>query len=208
MRVSKNADERKNEILDVANDLFNKKGFDQTSISDIQNEIGIARGTLYYHFKSKEEILDSLTTRYTEMILSKAQKAADNKKIETMERLRNTLLALNIEKAGGSALLEPLHTPQNALMNEKNRVALLRSVTPIISSVIEEGNEDGTFNAMFPEETVELLLSYEMSVLEEPLMGFTKEELTTRLHRFTLNAERLLGTGSGELEWLKDLFKG
>ena len=54
MRVVKDAEERKNEILDVAERLFNEKGFESTSMNDIQNEIGIARGTLYYHFKSKK----------------------------------------------------------------------------------------------------------------------------------------------------------
>ena len=54
MRVVKEAEERKNEILDVAERLFGEKGFDNTSTNDILEEIGIARGTLYYHFKSKE----------------------------------------------------------------------------------------------------------------------------------------------------------
>ena len=52
MRVVKEAEERKNEILDVAERLFGTKGFDGTSTGDILNEIGIAWGTLYYHFKS------------------------------------------------------------------------------------------------------------------------------------------------------------
>ena len=50
MRVVKEAEERRNEILDVAQRLFTAKGFDNTSTNDILNEIGIARGTLYYHF--------------------------------------------------------------------------------------------------------------------------------------------------------------
>ena len=57
MRVVKEAEERRNEILDVAERLFGTKGFDNTSTNDILKEIGIARGTLYYHFKSKEDIL-------------------------------------------------------------------------------------------------------------------------------------------------------
>ena len=63
MRVVKEAEERKNEILDVAERLFISRGFDRTSTNDILEEVGIARGTLYYHFKSKEEILDALITR-------------------------------------------------------------------------------------------------------------------------------------------------
>lgn len=49
MRVVKEAEERRNEILDTAERLFVEKGFDGTSTNDILNDIGIARGTLYYH---------------------------------------------------------------------------------------------------------------------------------------------------------------
>lgn len=55
MRIIKEAEVRKNEILDVAEDLFAVRGFDGTSTNDILEKAGIARGTLYYHFKSKEE---------------------------------------------------------------------------------------------------------------------------------------------------------
>ena len=51
MRVVKEAKERRNEILDVAERLFATKGFDNTSTNDILDEVGIARGNLYYNFK-------------------------------------------------------------------------------------------------------------------------------------------------------------
>ena len=54
MRTVKEAAVRRNEILDAAERLFGTKGFDQTSTNDLLAEVGIARGTLYYHFKSKE----------------------------------------------------------------------------------------------------------------------------------------------------------
>ena len=60
MRIVKDAEERKEEILDAAERLFGTKGFDNTSTGDILQEVGIARGTLYYHFKSKEDILDGV----------------------------------------------------------------------------------------------------------------------------------------------------
>lgn len=60
MRVVKEAAIRRNEILDAAERLFVAKGFDGTSTGDILAEVGIACGTLYYHFKSKEDILDAM----------------------------------------------------------------------------------------------------------------------------------------------------
>ena len=63
MRKTRDAVARKNEILDVAAELFVLKGYDKTSTGDILEKTGIARGTLYYHFKSKEELLDALVDR-------------------------------------------------------------------------------------------------------------------------------------------------
>jgi AcrR family transcriptional regulator len=60
MRVVKEAEERRNEILDAADELFGQKGFDGSSTNDILEKVGIARGTLYYHFKSKKDIMDAL----------------------------------------------------------------------------------------------------------------------------------------------------
>ncbi len=48
MRTIKAPEARKNEILDAANALFSRKGFDDTSVNDILGEIGIAKGTFYY----------------------------------------------------------------------------------------------------------------------------------------------------------------
>jgi len=44
---------RVEEILDAAEALFTQKGYDATSIKDIIDAVGIARGTLYHHFSSK-----------------------------------------------------------------------------------------------------------------------------------------------------------
>ena len=60
MRISKEYDERKNEILDTAERLFHTKGYEKTTINDILKEVNIAKGTFYYYFKSKEEVMDAL----------------------------------------------------------------------------------------------------------------------------------------------------
>ena len=55
----KEHDERRNEIINTAAVLFMEKGYDRCSINDILNKIGIAKGTFYHYFKSKEDVLDA-----------------------------------------------------------------------------------------------------------------------------------------------------
>ena len=96
MRIVKNAEERKMEILDTAEHLFETQGFDNTSTNDILNEIGIARGTLYYHFKSKEEILDAIISRLTRQLLEKAKKLIEKKNVPLSQQLTLIMLAAAI----------------------------------------------------------------------------------------------------------------
>ena len=115
MRVVKEANVRKNEILDTAERLFGTKGFDGTSTTDILNEIGIARGTLYYHFKSKEDILDAMIERMTGSLVAKASEIAGKKDEPVLQRLTQMMLALNVNNDLGHEIMEQVHKPQNAL---------------------------------------------------------------------------------------------
>ena len=54
MRISKEPEARKQEILETAMKLFAEKGYEKTSISDIAKEIGVAQGLCYRYFPSKD----------------------------------------------------------------------------------------------------------------------------------------------------------
>ena len=73
MRISKEHDVRRNEILDKAESLFEVKGYNKTTVNDILREVNIAKGTFYYYFKSKEEVLDAVIDRYLEIALEWAE---------------------------------------------------------------------------------------------------------------------------------------
>lgn len=142
MRVVKEAEDRKNEILDVAERMFGTKGFDGTSTSDILNESGIARGTLYYHFKSKEEILDAVINRMMSRLIEKAEVIAVQKNISVLERLTMMMLSLNVSDGNfRQELLKQIYKPQNALMHQKMEKSLLSGINPIITDLIREGME-------------------------------------------------------------------
>lgn len=101
MRIVKEANKRKSEILDVAGELFAQKGFDGTNTNDILEKVGIARGTLYYHFKSKEDIMDALIERINTRILGAAREIAADKSISVNERIVRVIMALNVSDGDG-----------------------------------------------------------------------------------------------------------
>jgi AcrR family transcriptional regulator len=60
--VGSAADETRQRILDVAVDLFIEQGYAGTSVRDISERLGMTKGSLYYHFASKEDVLNALVT--------------------------------------------------------------------------------------------------------------------------------------------------
>ena len=64
-------------VLEAAEKLFEKKGFDAVSMYEVAFNTGISKSTVYVYFKSKQIIWDSIVCKYMELLLEDAKKAAD-----------------------------------------------------------------------------------------------------------------------------------
>lgn len=199
MRIVKDAEERRNEILDVAERLFCTKGFDNTSTNDILTEIGIARGTLYYHFKSKEDILDAMIERLTNQMVEKASVIALDESIPVLERLTGTMLSLNVDNELGHMVMEQVHRPQNALMHQKLELMLLGRVNRLITRITEDGIRQGIMHTDYPAEAVEMLMTYSYTAFDS-LNQYSEEEEQRKVMGFVYHAERILGMKAGALK--------
>ncbi|MCX7983417.1 MAG: TetR/AcrR family transcriptional regulator [Bacteroidetes bacterium] len=69
-------DTAKNEILEASKRVFQRWGFKKTTMDDIARESGKAKSSLYYYFKSKDDIIDALLDREFESIIQKARENA------------------------------------------------------------------------------------------------------------------------------------
>ena len=198
MRVVKDAAERRNEILDVAERLFCTRGYDQTSTNDILAEIGIARGTLYYHFSSKEDILDAMIDRILDEIVRRASQIALDGSIPVLERLTQSVLAANVDTKTGDMILEQMHKPQNALMHAKMQERLLKQLIPLFTKLIEDGISQGLMQTDDPEDTIEMLLLYANTVFDDAI-AYSEADKKKKVLAFINNTEILLHMEKGSL---------
>src|ERR1700687_1144963 len=68
-RITKDAAVRREELLDIALDLFLETGFEGTSIELITKTASVAKGTFYHYFESKDDLLAQLVARFGEDLL-------------------------------------------------------------------------------------------------------------------------------------------
>lgn len=198
MRVVKDGTERRTEILDVSERLFCLNGYDHTSTNDILAEIGIARGTLYYHFKSKEDILDGIIERIISGIKGRVSAIAMNEDRPVLERFTKAVLAANVDTEIGDMILEQVHKPQNALMHQKMEKSLLDAITPYFIKIIGDGIAQGIMKSDYPEEVVAMALFYANTAFDDTI-HYSEEEKLRKVQGFIRNTELMLQMEPGSL---------
>ncbi|MCD8380688.1 MAG: TetR/AcrR family transcriptional regulator [Lachnospiraceae bacterium] len=170
MRVVKDAEERKNEILDIAQRLFNEKGYAQTTVEDIMKECNIAKGTLYYHFKSKEDILSAMIDRLIDRQEETMKEIAGNDTITVVEKLVRVIQLLSHRWMVDEGLCEQ----ENEVLYQKSFTRTLSRFDDVMTSIVEQGTKSGEFTTAYPRESVELLFC--ASQLLDPFVFHWKEE--------------------------------
>ncbi len=195
----KKGERRKQELLQIAYGMFIARGYENTSIEDIIEAAGIAKGTYYYHFESKEQMLEEVIgmmidqeTAAAKQIL-RAEAPAPQKIMGIIASLRPRQEELPIEGA--------LLRPENTLLHHKVKRRLVETVVPLLSEAVEEGVKEGVFSCDDIPERVRMLLLISNGTFDEG--NFTERDIAV----FIDVTEKLLGAKTGAMGFIRELIR-
>lgn len=157
MRVSKDPEERKREIMDAAEEIFSDKGFDHTSVSDIVKKVGVAQGTFYYHFKSKDEVLNAVIERFIDRFEKQLVELAADPTLGPKEKIQLMINRTFTSGKGRDNFVRYMHSENNMGIHQRYMMKMRDSLIPIATEILEDGIRQGIFDCPYPHETVELL---------------------------------------------------
>jgi AcrR family transcriptional regulator len=194
LRVTKEHDVRRSELLDAAEDLFVHQGYAETTIVDIRRTVGVAQGTFYHYFTSKEEILHAIVDRIVARDLVAATAIADDPTLTPVHKLVRILLAqTRPEDTIKTALTQAAHTPENAALHLTTIVRGIQALSPVMTRVVEQGNATGDFHADHPREVMDILLVSGQVLFDDGLFPWSDSDPTHRLEAYLSWVEVLLG---------------
>lgn len=202
MRTSKEPEERRSEILDAAEALFFTKGYTRTTVNDILQAVGIAKGTLYYYYKSKEEIMDAVVVRFIDQGVAAARQLASNPQLTVHEKLLHIIMAQKPDPERKAKMIEQMHQTDNAQIHQKSLTETILRLTPVLTQVVEQGVEENVFHTEFPKESIEVILTTALFLFDEDLFSWGPEEMKHKIIAFIAIVETILGADKGSLFYL------
>jgi TetR/AcrR family fatty acid metabolism transcriptional regulator len=138
--------DKREAILRAAIKVFAGKGYFNSKVADIAGEAGIADGTVYLYFKSKEEILHSIFDRAMEEFIAEGRREIAEIK-EADKRLRR-IAELHLEKLGADrdlAIVFQVELRGSTKFMEEFSAAGFAEYLNIIHETIEDGQKTGVF---------------------------------------------------------------
>lgn len=195
-RIAKDPQERRNEILDAAMELFHTKGYANTAVSDIVKKVGVAQGTFYYYFKSKEEIAAAAHDRSLASRLAFVQAVCEDQTLNAVDKLRKVLLEGFPAPQKDHVILEYFHDESNSILHQKYLVAKITAFHPYLTDIVKQGIGEGVFHVDCPGEVTEFLLVGISFLFDRGIFGWSEEELTKKFQALETIVDRLLG-GTG-----------
>lgn len=151
VRVSKKPEERRQEIIDVAQRHFIEKGYEATQIKDIVSEMSVAQGLFYYYFKSKDEVFAAVSESYANALLKKITETIE-KKTTSLEQLYGIVDAFAEIADSNRQVVAQMNTVGDGVFLKKIIEILRYLLVPKVTEIVAKGVMKGEFDCEYVDE--------------------------------------------------------
>lgn len=184
--------------MDAALELFNSAGYEKTMVADIVKKAGVAKGTFFYYFPTKEAVLEAICMRWATELAASFH--LQSRQLTALNKLQSFIFQLLVPSQLDILMDKLWNKKQFNLLYITWQQQVESVFNPILSDIIKQGNQEGTMHVNCIKETVAFFWStleclWEAAYLEEP-----SEVLLNKTKIAESVLERILGIEEGVLE--------
>lgn len=191
VRIVKKPEERRREIILASRSLFLKRGYERTTMQDVMKVVGIAKGTTYHYFKSKEELLQAVVEDMVTDYISAIEKSLNECEGMALEKMQ-ALISAGRVASSSSNVLDDIHLSHNREMHARLLAVAITKLAPLYARVISQGCEEGVFHVEYPLECAEILIAGIQFVMDVGCYPWSQEDLDRRMRVIPSLIERQL----------------
>ena len=200
-RIVKKPEERRQEIIATARELFQTQEYQNTSMNNIMEKLNIAKGTIYHYFKSKDELLEAVVENIIEEDIAHKQALLQDVSANALEKFR-LLITSNDATEENDRILSYLHQPGNVAMHTRLLAVAIEKQAQLYANVLEEGCEEGIFEIENPLECAEFLLAGIQFLTDMGVYPWKQDDLMRRIKAYPALVEAQLKAPKGSFNFL------
>ena len=152
-RRRRTRDVRRRELLQAAVGVFSEKGIAAASVDDIVRAAGVAKGTFYLYFATKDDAINAVAAWMVETVAERIQALAADTDHTPVERL--LAFGASVRQVGDERyerdLVEVIHRPENRVLHDRMGERALSRLAPTVAAIIASGIELGQFRRQDPQ---------------------------------------------------------
>lgn len=173
------------------------------TVDMIAKNAGIGKGSIYYYFQSKEEIIDAVIERsYTSAI--KEYFASTDNCVSTYEKLKQ-LFASMIRKEfqdNNRNIITSLHVQDDIMLHYKLMMTAIKTVSPILTEILKDGMADGSIHTETPVESAEMVVAMLTFLLNRSFFPSDDASMYRKLKLYAHVLETCFETEEGSFSFL------
>jgi AcrR family transcriptional regulator len=200
VRISKDPDKRKHELISAAERLFLTKGYEQTSVSDIVKDINVAQGTFYYHFRSKADILEEVVKKHIFSLVERICSVVEKKEMDVVVKLNKFFDTLVKFGTLNKELVSFIHQQSNLVLHERLGNITIARLVPLLSKIIQDGVTEGIFTVRYPIEVARFILLGIGEMFHDPEMLRDAKRIKKARITVEQSVARVLGIEEGSIK--------
>jgi AcrR family transcriptional regulator len=183
---------RRAELASAAAEVFARNGVANTSVSDIVKAAGVAQGTFYLYFDSKDDVLLAVVEQMVDSMVAGMEEAVHAPGASAVERMvgLGDMLSSFEQDSGAAELLDIFHRPDNRALHDRLAEHLTPRLVPLVESIVEQGVAEGSFDVPDTRAAAWFVLG---GLLSAELSGASAAEMPAALAGATRLALRALG---------------
>jgi AcrR family transcriptional regulator len=193
-RAAERRESRRAALVEAAFGVFMEKGVAASSVDDIVEAAGVAKGTFYLYFETKGDAINAVAERVVDGVAEVVEGAAVTPGLSPVDRLLS--LGRSVGQVGSEPnereLIDVLHRPENRAIHDRLMERIVDRLMATVESIVSDGIAEGQFAHQDPHLAAGFVLATFTSLHDLVANEADVEQVASELNAFIL---RGLGHG-------------
>ncbi len=186
MRVTKEPEVRKQEIIDTALKLFGEKGYEKTSVTDIAKAIGVAQGLCYRYFPSKEALFDCAIEQYADVLVEQFIGSEEDEDRTLRQIIEDMPFTMEEQDTTYYAVF---HGAENKKFHDQLSLKVCEKLVPLVEKLLQRARQKGEIQFGDIQSAAKFCVYGQLGILL--VDNLTQEDKSKRIREFLIFALHL-----------------